>query len=374
MPSHIVRRRRGLHRVSAVVIAVLAAVALVAPSAGAAAAVTIPLDPPEVELSLRAQTVGHLPVASPPASGGETISPHHHQWGGTSRLLLPHLFDGSAMTVSLELAPSPTGVPTRTYSSTSAVPADQLAVTNLGPGPFTGVTQWEVTMPAYDAANPTFGRLVFSGLTTTAGAGFTVVDPFRHHYEFVSSGGMLQYIAPQVVARAQVPCALSSASRCAATAVAAGSDLGLTVPASSRLTIGLGNLTGAALALQALDANGAPTAAAPIPLPGARVTAGGSGLNVTVPRDVRAGAYRLTVVHGADVVIYGTDTMNRIVVTTIELNVTNAGLRSNTGWAEGGDSTAAGSPLVALGAGMVLLAGAGAALVLRPRRRAVSAE
>ncbi|WP_324276669.1 hypothetical protein [Blastococcus brunescens] len=60
----------------------------------------------------------------------------------------------------------------------------------------------------------------------------------------------------------------------------------------------------------------------------------------------------------------------RAAIIGMDLQVGNAGLRSDTGWDESREQSAAGvSPLVGIGGGMLLVAGLGTALVLRPRRR-----
>ncbi|RBY94684.1 hypothetical protein DQ244_05245 [Blastococcus sp. TBT05-19] len=365
--------RRGLVRAGALTASAFAAVTLWAPAAAAAPVSTLPLEPPTAEVHLRPQeTIGKLPVAAPPSTAPDTVTPMHHQWGATSRLLLPTDVDASAMVVELELSPSMGAVPTRTYSTRPATPpADQLVVNDLGAGPFTGVTQYEVVMPAYDAANPTNGRLVFAGLDTTAGAGVTMIDPLAYHLQFAGSGGIIQYHVPQVVVSAQERCPVGSATRCTPPVpVTAGSALTLTVPATSRLAaLGFGTFGVTTFSLEGLDGSGAHNGEL-AQFGATSVAADRSAVTLTIPAETPAGTYRLTVANGLDTTIYGTDTLSRVAFDRVELQVSaaaNRGLKSNTGW---GESTEDGgtSGLVPLGAGMVLLAGLTTVVVLRRRQ------
>jgi hypothetical protein len=142
------------------------------------------------------------------------------------------------------------------------------------------------------------------------------------------------------------------------------------------------------LALDRLDEEGYAIGDEPIVLtddPSLVTVADSYNATVSLPADTPGGAYGLTLVQS-------TGTAGSISITFGELDVTgvptaavaevaqatprvvNAGLRSDTGW---GETPAAGSapgtsPLVAVGTGMLLLAAAGAAAALRPRRREVS--
>lgn len=360
---------RSLRRVGAIALASAAVVAIWAPSASAAPAATIALDPAQVELSLRPhENVGRIDLVSPSSTAPGTVTVMDHVWGGTSELVLPPEMSGSGLVVSLELSPASGAPPTRTYASNSSVPADQLTLTDLGGG------RYEVDMPAYDAANGEWGRLVFAGLTTTAGAGFTYVDPLAYQLHFVGSGGIRQHHTPELIAVVPNLCAGSAGARCA---VPSGKPFSLTVSPTSRLrTLSLGGLDTSTYAVQALDANGAPTGAPVTPANAAlevEVTSA-DHVKITLGTSLRAGAYRLTVVDGAEV-HGGLFPSYRAAIVRMDLRVGNLGLRSNTGWTEPVEESSTGtSPLVGIGAGMVLTAGVGGALVLRPRRKTAASD
>lgn len=351
---------RGVRvRAAAVSFAALAVLGLEAQAAQAAPGVVIPMDPAEVELSLRPhETIGRTTLENPPPADS-TVTRMHHQWGATSRLVLPTEISAAAMVVSLELSPSDGAPPTRTYASDSAVPADQLTVNDLGGGVY------EVVMPAFDPTNGAYGRLVFANLSSVAGAGFTYVDPLAYQLLFSGSGTIIQYHTPELIAVVDDLCAASAGGRCA---VSAGRSFSLTVSPSSRLrTLSLGGMDSSSYSLQALDANGAPTGA---PVAGADFQVEGlSGdlARVSLGAGLRPGAYRLTVVDLGQV-DGGLFPQYRAAVVRVDLQVGNSGLRSNTGWGEDEATAPAGtSPLVPIGAGMILVAGVGASLLLRRR-------
>jgi hypothetical protein len=351
--------RVALARTAAVWLTALAVLGIWAPAAQAAPTATIPLDPAQVELGLHPhENLGRTTLENPPPSGG-TVTRMHHQWSASSRLVLPTEISGSAMVVSLELSLAEGAPPTRTYSSASSVPADLLVVNDLGGGVY------EVVMPAYDPSNGPYGRLVFADLTSAAGPEFPYVGPLAYQLVFVGSGGIIQYHTPELIAVVDNVCATSSAARCS---VAAGRTFRLTISPSSRLrTLSLGGLDSSSFSLQALDANGAPTG---VPVVGAAFTVEnptGDLAKVTLGTGLRPGAYRLTVVDLGQV-DGGLFPQYRAAVVGINLQVNNPGLRSNTGWGENEETAPARiSPLVPIGAGMVLVAGIGAAVVLRRR-------
>ena len=362
-------RPRGFARTAAVAVAALSLIGLWAPAATAAPAVTIPLDPPATEVSLRPrENVGMLPIQSPPPQGAPTVSVVDHWWGGQADISLPRVIDTSRMVVRLELSPTLGGSVTRTYASDAALPADQLVVTDAGR------TRFVVDMPAFDPSNDAFGTLVLAGLDDTAGV--TFVDPVKYYFRFVGSGSQIHYLAPELVAVSQVPCAVGT--RCPATSVKARSPFTLTVPHTSKLRgLALGDLARMSLAFQAIDANGQPTGAAPIVMssysPGVAVT-NSDIAQVTLPAGTPSGAYRLTIVDGSAFSVLGGH-VNRIGITTVELQVepANGGLRSDTAWGETEEEPTGSAPLVGIGAGMIVVAGVGAAAVLRPRRRTAAA-
>jgi hypothetical protein len=220
-------------------------------------------------------------------------------------------------------------------------------------------------MPADDTVNGPFGALRFDGLKAADG---TVLPEFVVPVRFVGDDpGFLQYSTPQVVVTATSPCAISSGSPCQPYTVRAGGALTLTVPTGSRLdALGLGGLgahpLALAVSLQPVDAAGTATGA-----PIALATSGSGTVTVSVPASTAAGLYRLTVVNGDSGDTYGP---LKIAETRIQLQVTarNRGLASHTDWNDHAEESGGGmSPLVPVGAGLVLAAGATAAVVLRRR-------
>jgi hypothetical protein len=89
------------------------------------------------------------------------------------------------------------------------------------------------------------------------------------------------------------------------------------------------------------------------------------GATLTVPATVAAGSYALTVTEaGAS----GGASMTMLVLDVRAAQTLNAGLRSNTGWVEPQITGSTGSPLVAVGVGLMLIAGLGTVAVLQGRR------
>ena len=98
--------RRRLVRGAVLGVAVLSATAWGTTPAGAAAGLTIPLSPSDLAVVLLpVENTGALdPVAEPPEELPEE-TPVVVGWGGSVELQLPAGLDGSAMSVSLDLAP-----------------------------------------------------------------------------------------------------------------------------------------------------------------------------------------------------------------------------------------------------------------------------
>jgi hypothetical protein len=366
MSTRTVPRPAGRLRAGVVAVAVLASSALGLPSAIAAPSVVIPLTPPEVGVLLYpVENTGPM-TADMAEEEAEVMTQVPVEWTGSVVVQLPPLLDGAAMEVSLDLMATEDGTVTRTYSTTLLAP-NALVVTDLGGGAYS------VALPADDAVNGPFGVLSFLGVSS-AEPGIEVVGPLDYYLEFTGTGVLVANVAPQVLAIAQVPCPLSSMTRCPAIPVDAGEQFGITVPPASLLrTLGLGTLDDMALALDRLDAEGYPTGAEPIVLtddPTLVTVSDPYNATVTLPASTPGGTYGLTLVQA-------TGTAGSISVTFGELQVTgvpaprivNAGLRSNTGWGEDArPATGLGvSPLVAVGAGMMLVAGAGAGMALRRR-------
>jgi len=367
------RRRRGarrLVRAGAVGLAVLASSAVGLPSAAGAVTVTIPLAPPEVGVLLYpVENTGPLTVegeGDPFAAG----TPVDVEWTGGVVVQLPAPLDGGAMDVSLKLMPTEDGTPTRIYSTTSAAP-DALVVTDLGNG------RYGVTLPADDSTGGPFGALSFDNVGS-AGPGIEVINPVDYLLEFTGTGVSLVDLAPQILAFAQVPCPMSSMSRCPAIPVDAGAQFGITVPPTSLLrTLGLGTLDDLVLGLDKLDAHGVPVDDETIMLtddPALVTVSDPYNATVTLPASTPGGSYGLTVVQatgtaGSISITFGELKVTNVPTTAPTPRIVNAGLRSNTGWGEEQVSHTGGgvSPMVGVGGGMVLIAGGGAGLVLRRR-------
>jgi hypothetical protein len=349
----------------------LASSALGLSSATAAPAVSIPITPPEVMVLLYpVENTGPM-TTDMVDSGPPAYTPVDVEWGGGLVVSIPTPLDAGAMEVSLDLAATEDGPPTKTYSTTSVAP-DDLVVTDLGGG------QYGIALPADDTVNGPFGELT---LTNIAGPDSSIQSLGIVDYllEFTGTGVGVQNLAPQMLALAQVPCPMSSGTRCPAIPVDAGAEFGITVPTTSLLrTLGLGTLDDMALALTPLDSDGIPTDDEPTVLtdkPGLVTVTDPYNATVRLPASTPGGFYGLTLVQA-------TGTAGSISVTFGELKVTgipsapaprivNAGLHSNTGWGEGPSTGSGGSPLVLTGAGMLLSAGVVTAGALRPRRRGV---
>lgn len=372
-------RRRTLGRTTLVGVAVLASSALGLSSASATSPVTISLDPAAVHVMLYpVENMGPLTVRDMvDLTGGgvsgqtTTATPVPTEWGGSVVVQLPPGLDGSAMDVSLDLMPSLTSPPTRTYDTTSAGP-DQLVVTDLGSG------SYRVDLPADDSINGPWGGLTLDNVTSTD-PDVDVMAELPYLLKFSGTGTSVQNVAPQVLALAELPCPASSATPCPPTPVDAGGTVALTVPPASLLrALGLGTLDDMALALGQYDDNGDPIGD-PLVLtdhPGLVTVSDPYHALVHLPATMRGGTYELTLVQatgtaGAISVTFGNLQVKAIPATP---RIVNTGLFSNTEWTEPPSTTgspAIGSsvPLVAAGGGMMLLAGVAAAGTLRARRR-----
>ena len=357
-------RRGTAARVAVVSLAVLASSALGLPSAAAAPATVIPLAPPEVAVLLYpVENTG--PLTTDTMAEEPPLTPVPVEWTGGLGVQIPAPMDGSAMEVTLDLMETEDGPPTHTLST-----AD-LALTDLGGGRF------GVTFPVDDLVNGPVGMLTFTGITSTE-PGVESMDVLGYELEFTGTGVSVPELAPQMLVLGQVPCPLTSGTRCPAIPVDAGAAFGITVPPTSLLRLlGLGTLDGMALALERLDPDGYPNGSDPIVLtddPSLVTVTDPYNATVTVPASTPGGAYGLTLVQT-------TGTAGSISVTFGELNVSgkyaspqivNAGLHSDTGWGEVADAVDPTSPLVAAGSGMLVLAAGVAAAALRPRRRSAT--
>ena len=367
---------RGAARAGVLGAAVLVSMGLGLSSAVAAPITTIPLDPPGVELYVHStQNYGSVLAVSPVSVGA--LTPIASGYGGSVTFTVPPelTFPGALPEVALELSPTADDGATKTYDSTSAIPADQLTVTDLGAGTF------EVDIPTDNGIDGDVGTLYFADLGPDAavvGSGIMRGGPPMFILDLAAGVTAPVNLDFQLVADAFLSCWDNCPD---ATRVAPGSFIDVTLPPTSRLSAGLGitdfsasafslieydsagNLTGRSVALSAAISPDGMTAAINLPanLPGEFydlevVLADGSGDIVSV------------VLVDLDVAAAPADSP--------ETPAQNVGLRSNTGWVDGGhDASSTGAaPLIAVGAAMALAGGVGAGAVLRTRRRVAIEE
>jgi hypothetical protein len=346
-------------RTAAVGLASLAVLGLWAPTAHAAPATPVPLDPSAVHLTVY-PTYGD-PATADSRLGGvpSRIAFDMVAYGGTLTFTLPAaVAAGPAFRVDLGLSVSDSAAPTRTYSTTSSVPADVLVVNDLGS------KRYEVELPADDGVNGDYGFFLIYGLVPAPGVtGATLTTVSGVSFTGASVFSKLAFTAaPAVVnlplgAVAENYSCLSDHTACPVTSVKAGASIDVTLPSSSRLIpLGLTDLRRSTVTLW-------PTAGGELIELSGTIAADGGSVAIDLPRGLTAQKYLLGVeAVGA--------TGNLLVVAPVVLDLAayNSGLRSNTGWGETEATAPADtSPLVPLGAGMILVAGVGTAVVLRRR-------
>jgi hypothetical protein len=371
-------------RAGAVALAVLVAAFAWLPAAAAAPSTVISLRPEAASLWLSAvENDGLMDPADPDAVPGFT--PVAVEWGGTAELQLPPAVDGSAMVVSLMLAPTEEDEVSRTYSTEDVAP-DDLVVTDLGS------QRYSVQLPADDTVNGPVGWLVFDELAS--GADVTVF-PLMYQLEFTGTGVLAQQLTTQPLVMPYTACGgWLGGGLCEPYEVEPGSVLELQVPADSMLrTLDVGSFQTVSARLISYDeeegyleddivalsdAAIASTAALGEPLPdlpgavaetfaelegepGVALTQAGGQVTspapytaqVTLPTDLAVGQYSL-------VIIEGRTSADPVSVTYLGIEVpapaSNAGLFSHTGWTD--EAPGGASPLVPLGIGLVLTAGA----------------
>lgn len=368
--------RRPLQRLGLAGIGSAVLLVGIASPAVAATGVVIPLEPSEVALTaVPVENFGVMDPMSDP-NAGVTPTPVAVHYGGTITVDLPAELDDSDVEAQLLFDDDGDGAPDVTYDS-SLLPADPefLLVAGQGTGSIT------VTLPADDGAGSDDATLLLAPLNSTLGPAFTFYDPVFYELGFDPAGDAAATVAPELGAFSQVPCAITSGTRCAfPTPVTAGSTVGLDLTAGSVLReLGITDLTGVQVGLAALDANGDPTgAAAELP-----AQANGSTASFVVPEDTAAGSYGLVVAQptptgGVSVVAVEITVVAEEAPAVVPpaapttpattATVVNAGLRSNTG-AEAVESGSTGGVAIAAGAGMLVLAGVGGVAVARTRRR-----
>ncbi|MDK3256713.1 hypothetical protein [Blastococcus capsensis] len=370
MSSSTLSRRPPVQRLGLVGIGTALLLVGIASPAGAATDVTIPLEPTEVELgAFPVENFGAMDPMADPATA-PAVTPVLVQYSGTITVDLPTELDDSAVGAELVFDDDGDGIPEATYSS-SVASTDPYYLTISGQG--TGSIQ--VTLPADDPVAGDAATLFLEPLTTDPAdlsPAFTYYDPVFYELAFDVSALPAENVAPELLAVSQVPCGISSSTRCAfPTPVTAGSTVTLDLTAASALReLGLTDLTGVQVGIAPLDADGVQTgAAAELP---AQVT--GSTATFVLPADTAAGSYGLVVAQatpsgGVSVVIVELTVVAEVAVAPPAAEpVVNPGLHSNTG-VEAVEAGSTGTVAVAAGAGMLLLAGAGGITVARSRRR-----
>ena len=371
MSSSTQNRRRQVQRLALTGVGSAVLLVGIAPTAGAATGVVIPLEPSEVALGAVAveNIGGPMDPMGDPAAG--VFTPVPVQYSGTFTVDLPAELDGSgAVDVQLVFADEDgDGAPDATYDST-----DLTVVPSAG-----SVT---ITLPADDPAAGDAATLYLEPITDTLGPALTYYDPVLYELGFDAAAPAAVTVHPELAAFSQVPCGITTGDRCPfPTPVAVGSAVTLDLTAGSVLReLGLSDLTGVLVGLQELDNRGFPTADAPVEL---TAQVNGSTASVVIPADTAPGAYFLVV---AQQTPSGGISVLNVEITVVAEEapavvppvaapttpaapaVVNAGLRSNTG-VEGVETGSTGAVAVAAGAGMLALAGMGGVAVARTRRR-----
>jgi hypothetical protein len=371
-------RRPRVHRLGLAGIGTAVLLVGIATPASAATDVVIPLEPAGVLLEALPLDPAGDPM-DPMDPTPSLLIPVPVQYSGTLAVEIPAWLDSSA--VQAELSFDDDGDPETAdlnYDSRLA-PTDPLylPIVNDGAGTI------EIALPADDTVGVDDATLLLEPLTTTLGEAFTFVDPATYLLDFAdTTAPAAQTVGTGLLAISQVPCDVRLAERCAFPApVTAGSTVTLDLTADSVLRdLGITDLTGVLVALQALDADGLPSSAAPVEL---EAQATGPTATFVVPADLAAGSYGLLVAQptaaGGSVV-----SVELAVVTEPEPAVVppaaaptapatttttvNAGLRSNTG-VEAVEPGSTGTVAVVAGAGLLLAAGVGGVAVARTRRR-----
>jgi hypothetical protein len=371
MSSSTHNRRRQVQRLALTGVGSAVLLIGIAPTAGAATGVVIPLEPSEVALgAVPVENIGGPmdPMADLTAGA---FTPVPVQYSGTFTVDLPAELDGSgAVDVQLVFADEDgDGAPDATYDST-----DLTVVPSAG-----SVT---ITLPADDPAAGDAATLYLEPITDTLGPALTYYDPVLYELGFDAAAPAAVTVHPELAAFSQVPCGITTGDRCPfPTPVTVGSAVTLDLTAGSVLReLGLSDLTGVLVGLQELDNRGFPTADAPVEL---TAQANGSTASVVIPADTAPGAYFLVVAQQTPSGGISVLNVESTVVaeeapavvppaaaptTPAAPAVVNAGLRSNTG-VEAVETGSTGTVAIAAGAGMLVLAGVGGVAVARNRRR-----
>jgi hypothetical protein len=309
-------RSSRLLRAGVVGLAVLASSALALPAARAAPTEVIALDSEATTVGLWPQESygGPMPISAYPTDIPAT--PVDIAWGGAVTVTLPpQLTDGGAMEVSLELGPDVVQAnATKTYSTATA----DLTVTALGGN------QFQVDMPADDGVNGPMGFLTFSGVDVAGGVDAEPGPAYAYILQLSPGGAATVALAPQLDVLSRIPDATFAGA--AAATVAPGGAVDLVIQSPSRLTqLGISDFGTSDLGISRFDGSGF--------TPGPAVTSTFSPdlrtATVTVPEDIDAGEYLLSVVLGD-----GTDAIRAQFKVKLVVAAVNPGLLSETGGPE----------------------------------------
>ncbi|MGY1673723.1 hypothetical protein [Geodermatophilus sp. SYSU D00710] len=364
MSSPSTTRRRTVQRFGLAGIGSAVLFVGIASPAAAAPDVVLPLEPAEVALL-------NIPTENGPA-GAPT--PYEVQYGDTLTVDLADGLDPTDAVISIEFpdtAADTDSDPDKVYST------DPSATDPLVASVIPGTNDVAILLPVDDMVNGPEAVLRIDPVDTdpaVLGPEFTVDPEIVYELGFSATAPTGRILRPELLALAQVPCALSSPTPCPV-AVSAGSGLVLDLTVDSALRdLGLTALDGIELELASADD---PTAA-PVPL---TVEASGTTARAVLPADLAAGPYAL---------VLGQPTASGYSIVLAELAVAappaapttaaptpapstqavvNTGLRSNTGVTAPAPENGSGNVAVAAGAGLLLLAGAGGVAVARTRRR-----
>ncbi|SHN50567.1 hypothetical protein SAMN05660350_00201 [Geodermatophilus obscurus] len=371
MSSSTQNRRRQVQRLALTGVGSAVLLVGIASTAGAAPGVVIPLAPTEVALfnyPIEKYDWAPMDPVNGPAGAAEPIIV---QYGELLTVDLADELDPINAVVELEFpdGADPDTLPDKTYSTDPSA-TDPLVVAVVNGNDL------EITLPPDDGVNGPQATLRIAPIepdATVLGPEFTVDPLLEYELDLSATAPTATTLYPELVALAQVPCALTSTTPCPV-AVTAGTTFTLELTADSALRdLDLTDLTGIEVALQST----ADSAAAPVLL---AVEASGSTATVTLPAELAAGSYAL---------VLGQPMTSGLSIVVAELTVSapavpppatetvapapqavavNAGLRSNTG-VEAVETGSTGTVAVTAGAGMLVLAGVGGIAVARTRRR-----
>ena len=275
MSSSTQNRRRQVQRLALSGVGSAVLLIGIAPTAGAATGVVIPLEPSEVALgAVPVENIGGPMDPMADLTAG-VFTPVPVQYSGTFTVDLPAELDGSgAVDVQLDFADEDgDGAPDATYDST-----DLTVVPSAG-----SVT---ITLPADDPAAGDAATLYVEPITDTLGPALTYYDPVLYELGFDAAAPAAVTVHPELAAFSQVPCGITTGERCPfPTPVTVGSAVTLDLTAGSVLReLGLSDLTGVLVGLQELDNRGFPTADAPVEL---TAQVNGSTSSAPIGRPVR---------------------------------------------------------------------------------------